>query len=236
MKLTKILSDSDAFINAPVTYVGVEYVPFSHKQVVETLSEQIQNLGYSVKKEYYLTSKDHQKVVGRLDLGFIDADQNFCISWRNSLDGSMAFGIAAGSIVNICSNSNIWGSDLNYKRKHTGNSIMDINNSLESCLNSYESISKMHVANKEKLANIKLSIEQMAEIVGKLYLIENIISERQITKIKKELEVSSFDYGVTETAWNLYNHCTYILKEVRPSNWHTSHINLCNYFEKQFKL
>lgn len=148
----------------------------------------------------------------------------------------MAFGIAAGSIVKVCSNSNIWGSDVNYKRKHIGNSLNEINNSLENSLNAYESISKKHLLYKEKLANIQLSDKNTANLIGNMYLVEDLLTENQVSIVKKEFKAPSFDYGVLNSAWNLYNHCTHALKESRPNIWHTSHIKVCDYFEKQFKL
>ena len=235
MRLTKSLSNSDSFIDAPISYEGSKYSPMSHRAIIETMSQYLEKRDIKVQEESYLVGGFGQKVIGQLDLGVLDKDLNYTLAWKNSLDGSMSFGIASGSLVQVCSNTNIWGEDVNIKRRHTGrNTTQDIIEHINGALNTFENVYSLHTRRKEQLSNEKVSKRQISELIGRLYLEDDLIKDQQLSIIKKELNSPSFEYGAPDSAWELYNHCTYAIKESHPLNWHKTHKDVCTFFEENF--
>jgi hypothetical protein len=58
----------------------------------------------------------------------------------------------------------------------------------------------------------------------------DIISTMQLNIIRKELIKPSYDYGVENTLWDLYQHTTHSMKEVHPGSWMSDHMSAHDFF------
>jgi hypothetical protein len=224
------------FIDAPISYVGTQYTPVSHRAVIETINQYLDKKGYNILKENYNVKSNGQKVVGTLKLESIDSEINRMISWKNSLDGSMSFGVGAGTVVSICMNGMIFSDGFIYKRKHTGNATQEIIESLNYALGSLDNIGISYQAKKEQMKSIPLSLKQMASLSGRMFIQKEILNPTEMSIIKREILDPSYNYNAKNTVWEFYNHVTHALKKRHPLTWHTANQAVGDYINKTFNL
>lgn len=219
-----------------VTYTGNDYSAITHKEVIETIGEYLYKQNYSICRENYLSASNGQRAIGRLAIGYGDTECGYEISWKNSLDGSMSFGICSGMHTFICSNGSVYGDISSYKRKHSGNANQQILGEIEKAVNLIEQTVKLHTERKNRMKEIEISKKTIAELCGKMFIEEEIITSTQLGIIKKELENPSFNYCCDGSVWQFYNYCTHAVKETTPMFWHKTHQKLGDYFVNEFGL
>jgi hypothetical protein len=62
--------------------------------------------------------------------------------------------------------------------------------------------------------------KSQAELVGRLFLDEEIIDASQVSVIKAEMKDPSYNYGADlNNAWTFYNHVTHSFKKSHPRTW-----------------
>jgi hypothetical protein len=54
-----------------------------------------------------------------------------------------------------------------------------------------------------------------AELIGRLFAEEQILTSREASAVVKEWRNPTFEDFKENNLWSLYNHCTYALKEAR---------------------
>ena len=82
------------------------------------------------------------------------------------------------------------------------------------------------------MKEIVVSKRTTAELIGRMFIEEQFIAATQINIIKGQLKNPSFDYGAdTDSLWQLYQHTTFAMKEVHPSEWMGNHIKAHNFFK-----
>jgi hypothetical protein len=70
------------------------------------------------------------------------------------------------------------------------------------------------------MRHITLSIKEQAELIGRLFIDEKLINVEQLSCVKNEIEVPSYNYNADkDNAWTFYNHVTMALKKSHPRNW-----------------
>jgi hypothetical protein len=141
-------------------------------------------------------------------------------AWTNSYDKSTRFQCAIGAYVAVCYNGMIAGDMMNFKRKHTGSADYDVKVHLADQIKNAEKYYKRIIADKETLKSISLSQCEQAELVGRLFIEEDLLDTQQMSCVKSELEKPSYDYDTFATsAWSFYNHVTHALKKAHPRDW-----------------
>lgn len=83
---------------------------------------------------------------------------------------------------------------------------------------------------KERFKQVGINKRVAAELVGRLFIEENIVTPTQVNIIKREIDHPTFDYHALDSLWELYNHCTFAMKETHPSNIINNHILLHKFF------
>lgn len=235
MKLNRISTDISAFRDIEPVYEGSRYTEVKHGIVHDTIREELDKLKLNVVKEKFLSDAKGQKLISVIDLGRFDSELNYSIAWRNSLDGTRSFSVVAGTIVNVCSNSNIWGNELEYTRKHTGDAVADIVNHVQLAVNSLASLAEKHAELIAKVKYVNLGEAEIAQAIGSLYLYDNIVNTEQLQIIKRELQEPSFSYGTkANNLWTLYNHVTHALKNCHPGDFMRKHVELHDKFLKKW--
>lgn len=222
----------NSFIDSPVIYEGTAYSPITHREIIETIDEFFIKKGIRITSQNYSVNKNGSQVVGRIKMEMIDSDLHQMLCWKNSLDGSMAFGVGTGTIVTICSNGMIWSDGAQFKRKHTGSAKQEIVEALEYGIETVQRVSETHVRIKEDLKNIMLNIFEKSCIVGQLFVQYPVLTPTQVSVVKKEIFNPTYNYKAPDTAWELYNYCTFSLKSTNPKNWLKQHNGLSQFFEK----
>lgn len=201
--------------------------------------EALDKANMTVKKETYEAARDGRQGVGRyLITGSADKDMGIQVVWQNSYDKSLTVKWAIGSEVFVCGNGMVRGDMGSFKRKHTGEAMADYKKHVGMYVTQAGELFDKMIKDRERMKEIEITKRTSAELVGRLFLEDAIITSTQLNIIKKEMEFPTFKYGKgTEgSAWQLYNHATVALKEAHPELYLKQHIELHNFFTKEFAL
>jgi hypothetical protein len=185
--------------------------------------------GFTIQREIYRANMNAQVAQGiyhiyptksENDLINNETELGMMFAWTNSYDKSTRFQCAIGAYVLVCSNGMVAGDMMNFRRKHTGSAEHDIKMQLSNQIKNGEKYYTRIIKDKESLKATSLSKLQQSEIVGRLFIDEELISSSQVSLIKKEIGKSSYDYNTEEdNAWTFYNHVTHALKLSTPKDW-----------------
>ena len=212
----------------------VSYTPVSNQLIIETALEQLDKEGFNLVGEFYKQSTQN-KFVGGLILDGADTipGHNFEFAFKNSYDKSMSIGLALGQNTFICSNSSVSGEFI-LKRVHTGSADKVVVEYIQETIKEmYEYYHKM-IQHFDKWKQVDVSKRLCAEVGGRLYLEERIVSPHQLSVLREELKQESFNYGVENTLYNLYEACTHSLKSEPPLTFINTHARLNDFFTENF--
>jgi hypothetical protein len=222
--------------SVPVPIATDTYSPVSHQNIIEAVQEQLYKRNFSIVNEKYNVAANGNKVIGYYSLNYNnDPEMGIKIAFRNSYDKSMSVAFVSGGEVWICSNGMVKG-DIQYVRKHTGSVVNELNVKIIDTINLMEDEFIQLKRHSEQMKQIELTKVQAAEMYGRMFMIDDIITPTQLSVIKKELDDSKFESFKDETLWSAYNHVTFALKEAHPLNYIDQHVNLHKFVEQEFQL
>lgn len=207
------------------------YSPVSHKQVIEMTMGTLDKLGLKVVDERYLSACDGRQALGLYQIGgFGDKEMGMQIGWNNSYDKKMTLKWAIGGEVFVCGNGSVCGDIGAFKRKHTGSVLTEYGEIVKRYIGDADMHFSKLLRDKEFMKNITCSKRDSAELVGRMFLEEDIITATQLNVIKRELINPTFDYKADGTLWQLYNHCTVALKDAHPLHHMQQHTDVHKFF------
>ena len=162
----------------------------------------------------YPSQTNDEQIKNETELGMMFA-------WTNSYDKSTRFQCAIGAYVMVCYNGMVAGDMMNFKRKHTGSADYDVKVHMADQIKNGEKYYKRILDDKEMLRNTDLSLCSQAELIGRLFVEEDMLDSQQMTCVKAELNKPTYDYSVdsNKSAWAFYNHVTHSLKKAHPRDW-----------------
>ena len=215
--------------NAPLPNHGKSYTVISHKQVIDNTKQLLADSGFIIQKELYRANMDanvaqgiyHILPINTVDPTIIEEKElGMMFAWTNSYDKSTRFQCAIGAYVMVCHNGMVAGDMMNFRRKHTGSADHDIRMQISNQIKNAEKYYKRILNDRDAMRNTNLSLQEQAEIAGRLYINEDILDAAQMSCVKAELEKPSYDYQCDqENAWAFYNHVTHALKKAHPRDW-----------------
>ena len=215
--------------NAPLPNHGKSYTVISHKQVIDNTKQLLQDSGFIIQKELYranMNANVAQGIYHILPINTVDPtileekELGMMFAWTNSYDKSTRFQCAIGAYVMVCHNGMVAGDMMNFRRKHTGSADHDIRMQISNQIKNGEKYYKRILNDRDAMRNTELSLQEQAEIAGRLYINEDILDASQMSCVKAELEKPSYDYQCDqENAWTFYNHVTHALKKAHPRDW-----------------
>lgn len=216
------------------------YKVVSHGQIIDSISENLDKQGLKIKSERYSANSNNTIVLGHLIIDVDkDKDLKFEIAFANSYNKTKRAIVVAGSQVLICENGHILG-DVSlglFKRKHVGKVSEDLNVFIPELIKSSDESFQKLINQKEKMKEIEISAIVRNELIGQLYIDDAIISDVQMSIIRKEIQNPSFDYGCDKNSlWQLYNNITVGLKNSHPSKWISNHSSLNKIIDNKFEL
>ena len=215
--------------NAALPNHGKTYTVVSHKSVIDNTLQLLKDSGFTIQKEIYRANMNanvaqgiyhiyptqtvDQQIVTEKELGMMFA-------WTNSYDKSTRFQCAVGAYVAVCYNGMIAGDMMNFKRKHTGSADYDVKVHLADQIKNGEKYYKRILQDKDAMKLTKLDCAEQAELIGRLFIEEDLLDSQQMSCVKSEMKKSSYDYGTDDNnAWTFYNHVTHALKKAHPRDW-----------------
>jgi|TARA_R110000796_G_scaffold12681_3_gene41710 hypothetical protein len=215
--------------NTPLPVHGKSYTVISHKNVIDNTKKLLEDSGFTISKEIYRANMNAQVAQGIYhiyptksidDLVNNESELGMMFAWTNSYDKSARFQCAIGAHVFVCGNGMMAGDMMNFKRKHTGSASHDIVMELNNQIKNGEKHYKRMISDRDSLRNISLTTRQQSELLGRLFVDEDILTSTQAICVKKEINKSSYDYNCNDdNAWTFYNHITHSLKKSTPRDW-----------------
>lgn len=222
------VSDFSAFhgieqelISLPIPESTNYYRPVSHRELMETVFDEIAKEGFTINSRRYVANKDRSKVIAYYGIESGDGRYSYQIGWRNSYDKSLSVGFVTGLEVRICGNGCLFG-DYKFRKRHQG----DVNNQLRDAI--HEHVVTMNESYEQILTDFngmklrQLTKKEMAELAGRMFIECEIINPNQLSSLKAEILNPTFDYSdVTynfenSDMYSLYQHLTYVLKDSHP--------------------
>lgn len=217
--------------NIPIPYSSTEdmrkYQAISHVNVIDGIKEELDKRGINIIKETYKTGRFGQQLYGNFltDMN-IDGEMSGGIHFTNSYDKTKRLEIKSGAIVLVCTNGMMRLRPASAtSRKHVGAINVEYAFMVEEALDSMETEYKLLVEAKNKLKEVEVSKQLQAELAGRLFMEQGILSVTQMSALKSELERKTNPFN-TNTAWGYYNSVTEVLKSSHPVEYISNHEKL----------
>lgn len=240
LDLSADMQDSALYklLNAPIPEKTDSYTPISHKVIIEHTLGVLEKQNFTIKKHNYRSSMDGLIGSGEYHLEFGgDSEMGLMLAWQNSYNKQVSFKYAIGAHVFVCANGMVAGDLAAYRRKHTGTADEDALSHIVDYIKSASSIFTKLVEDRDKLKTHDLTLKQVSEMIGRMYLYDQIITSTQLNIMKREMDKSTYDYGVKPmNAWAIYNYATHAFKEDSPRNWIKRHTDLHKFFANEFGM
>jgi len=231
MKRTDYTSLKHLVTAVPVPAQTTTYKPVSNAQLIDLTLAAIDGAGFTLGKEAYTLAADGQVSTGKFTLSNImDSEMQIQIGWQNSYNRQVSLKFAIGVNIMICSNGLVSGDMGTFKKAHKG-AIQEFTPSAitEYIKSAGDAFREMQIQ-REMMKRVDLTRRQQGELLGRMVYEEDIISTMQLNIIRKELIRPSYDYGVENTLWDLYQHTTHSMKELHPATWMNDHMSAHSFF------
>lgn len=234
--MSTIISTKQSLITTKLPKATKSYSPVPHKAVINTILEELDKKGVKVLGELYSSARKGKIGMGNYQLDGGDSEMNLRLAFLNSYDKSKPLQVGFGTNVIVCTNGMFVSDMLKFKRKHTGTVLQEFKEEIGMYVDKAGEIFEKIKYDREAMKNIEMTKRTTAELIGRMYVEENIITETQIAVIKRELQNPSFNYGIENSLWNVYNAATVSMKETHPGLYMDQHSKLHKFVEKEFQL
>ena len=200
---------------------GKTYTIIRHKFLIDAARSILKTHGFNIKNEEYRSTANGSIAQGTYQIeSNKDSELGMMFAWSNSYDKSTRFQCGIGAYVMVCDNGMVCGDMASYARKHTGNADKEAFNHIMSQVKQGDKHFTQLIKDRNGFKNCKLDKKEQSELVGRLFIDEDLIDSTQVSCIKNEMKDPSYNYGVhPHTAWAFYNHVTHALKKSHPRSW-----------------
>jgi len=206
----------------PIPNHGGRYTPISHKSIIDKSLATIVGKGFNVQEELYASSYSGNVAMGKILLDYgTDPDLKMMFVWGNSYDKSTRFKCGIGAYV-AKTNTYVFAGHLsNFARKHTGNADQLAVEMIETQLNQANIFYNYLCSSKNLMIQKELTLKQMSETIGVLFIEEEVLNKEQVSQIKDMLcgKVKLFDEYSENNLWNFYNIIGIALRTSHPKTW-----------------
>lgn len=222
--------------STPLPVHGSSYTVIPHSTIIDHVKYELGSKGFEIEKEQYRSNHNANIASGVYYINHgNDPDMKMMFAWSNSYDKTVKFKCSIGSYVFVCMNGVLRGDIGNASRKHTGSALSDALGFIDSQISVADQEYNFLVNDKNMLKNIILTNKEKSELLGRLFLEEEILTLTQTGIVQKELKKPSFLYNADpDSAWALYNHVTHALKESHPTSYLDDHGKVHQFFINEF--
>lgn len=231
LKINNLLENE--LLEIPIPLSTNSYTPISHKEIIETIKEQLDIKGFKIKTSNYKANNAGTKLIGYYGIEHTDSELGLMMAFRNSYDKTMSAGLAIGGQVWICENGMIAG-DVSLIRKHTGIANKIINNTIVSSIDKFEKSFESIIEDRNTMKDIEITKKTCSELLGRMYVEEQMITSAQLDIIKNGIYNSVNFKG--DSAWDFYNNVTESLKISTVNNYLKDHINVHNFITAELAI
>ena len=224
-------------LDTPIPAQTSTYKPISHGQLMDTTLESLDKCGFILSKEIYTSSNNGMRANGKYHLRYgNDNDMGLMIAWQNSYDKKLSLKFGVGTHVWICENGLICADMGKFKSKHVGQ-VQQITpiELREAICKAGEEFEHM-IAQKQRMKEIEVSERVRAELLGRMFLQDAIITSTQLNIIKNQIDNPTYDYGHPDTLWELLNHTTYAQKSMLPDTWMQKSMDTHRFYTSEYQI
>jgi hypothetical protein len=223
--------DKQQIINAEIPQETRTYKPITNQQLIDLTLESIHQAGFELANEEYSGAQNGQISNSRYAIKNVaDSEMQLQIGWQNSYNKSLSLKFAIGTRIMVCSNGSVSGDFGAFKKKHMGTVQTFTPTAITEYIKRAGDVFQQMQKDRDQLKQIEVTKRTASELVGRMFLEQDIIQSTQLNIIKREIANPSFDYGAPDSMWELYNHTTLAMKEIHPSLWMKSHMDVHNFF------
>lgn len=223
---------------APIPDETRTYSPIPHSLFLDELGGKLDTAGYVITNERYLSADNYQIVTGTIAIkkkNDTPLDLTPSLYFVNSYNKTRRASLKAGAMVLVCKNGMLGSvENASYSRLHKGTALQDFRKEMDSVIASVETEFHRLETNVVEMKETHLSKKIIAQLVGDMYLNEALITDTQLSILKKELAYS--EHFKNGTLWDFYNNCTEAYKSSHPNYYEKQHIKLHTYISDKFNL
>lgn len=215
------MTTEEYLTGAPLPEQTDTYTVISHKTVIDATRKTLESMGFEIEREFYRCNEGALIASGVYHLKYSDdPDIGMLFAWANSYDKSMKFQCSVGGYVHESLAAIIGGNMGSWGRKHTGNADNEALDTIQNQLINAEEYFKQLLEEKEKMKNIFVSSHKRAEIVGRMYFNNDLLTTEQMSVIKNEFAKPSFIVsGIGDSLWKMYHAIIVSMQKSHPKTW-----------------
>lgn len=225
-----MIATFEEVVKVEVPKVTRTYVPVANKDLILGLREQLRLADLNIVKESYELGGTEMQFFGTMVVEPEGTEKEAevmkrVVGFRNSYNKTLPIGLVAGASIVVCSNLMFSGEILRL-RKHTVNVYRDLDNLMYDVVLILERKFNKIQEESLKLMEVQVSRKLAAEICGKMFMEEDIITSTQLLIIKRKWLEAEKD---SQSGWDLMNHVTYALKTSPPRTRMESQLSINDY-------
>ena len=215
------LVSRDFLENAPLPQHGSTYTVISHKFVIDTVKEELNDKGFFIEEESYRATTDAAIATGVYKLTYkADPELSMAFAWTNSYNKQVKFKAVIGAISNVNGSLMILGDQGSWVRKHTGTADVEAKEQIVNQIKSANIYYQQLIKDRDVMKDTPVTKRKQAELLGILFADYGILEVTCANAVKQQMIKPPFVYsGGSETLWAFYNHVIYSIQDNHPKTW-----------------
>ena len=224
----------ELLLSTPLPQETNSYKPISHEQLIDLTLTGIEKSGFKLETELYSSANQGNIANGRYTISNVaDSEMKLQIGWQNSYNKQLTLKFALGTQIIICQNGMVSGDFGAFKKKHVGEIQTFTPQAITDYIKSAEEAFKRIQVEREAMKQVEVDKRVISELIGRLYIEEELIQSTQLNIIQRELKKPTHNYGAEGSLWELYQFTTFSMKEIHPRLWMENHMNVHKFFTEQ---
>ena len=224
----------ELLLSTPLPEQTNTYKPISHEQLIDLTLTGIEKSGFKLETELYSSANQGNIANGRYIISNVaDNEMKLQIGWQNSYNKQLTLKFALGTQIIICKNGMVSGDFGAFKKKHVGEIQTFAPQAITEYIKSAGEAFKRIQVEREAMKQIEVDKRIISELIGRLYIEEELIQSTQLNIIRRELKKPTHNYGAQGSLWELYQFTTFSMKEIHPRLWMENHMNVHKFFAEQ---
>ena len=224
----------ELLLSTPLPQETNTYKPISHEQLIDLTLTGIEKSGFKLETELYSSAQEGNIANGRYTISNVaDNEMKLQIGWQNSYNKQLTLKFALGTQIIICQNGMVSGDFGAFKKKHVGEIQTFTPQAITDYIKSAEEAFKRIQVEREAMKQVEVDKRVISELIGRLYIEEELIQSTQLNIIQRELKKPTHNYGAEGSLWELYQFTTFSMKEIHPRLWMENHMNVHKFFTEQ---
>ena len=200
---------------------GSTYTVISHKFVIDTVKEELNNHGFFIEEESYRATSDGAIATGMYKLTHMeDPELSMAFAWTNSYNKMVKFKAVVGAISNVNGAFMILGDQGSWIRKHTGTADLEAKGQIIAQIKNAGVYYSQLLSDKKEMQEIVLTKRSQAKLLGLLFADYGILESTTANIVKSQMIKPGFFYnGGSDTLWAFYNHLIFSIQDSHPRTW-----------------